>query len=144
MAFAFGAGGAAAETFTLLGTQPDGSQVYVQTTPATVRGDGRLQGWFRTVPKSPKPVTDEFGFERAYTDFLALNVAECSPRRMAAIAMHYRDGEGVIVARFELPPRDVEYREVKSGTLGDNMLAWLCAPLPPSAKIPSAAKQSPF
>jgi hypothetical protein len=144
LALALYAAPGTAETFVLLGTQPDGAAVFVQASPAALRSDGRYQGWFRTVPKSPKPVTDEFGFARPYVDFLALNVADCATRRMAAAAMHYRDDKGVIVARFELPSRELQYREVRPGTLGENMLAWLCTPRPPSAKIPSAASQSPF
>jgi hypothetical protein len=133
-----------AETFVLFGTQPDGSEIFVQASPAALRGDGRYQGWFRTLPKAPKPITDEFGFPRPYVDFLALNVADCATRRMASASMHYRDDKGVVVARFELPSRDLQYREVRPGTLGENMLVWLCSPRPPSAKVPSAASQSPF
>lgn len=144
LAAALGIGPCAAETFVLFGTQPDGSEIFVQASPAAARSDGRYQGWFRTVPKAPKPITDEFGFPRPYVDFLALNVADCATRRMASASMHYRDDKGVVVARFELPSRDLQYREVRPGTLGENMLVWLCSPRPPSAKIPSAASQSPF
>jgi len=49
------------------------------------------------------------------------------------------------VARFDSAPNLVEYRDVKPGTLGDSMFAWLCSPRPPSAAPPpSAASQSPF
>jgi hypothetical protein len=134
-----------AERFTHFGTQPDGSEVYVQVTPPTLRKDGRYEAWFRTVPKAPQPVTDAFGFERSYVDFLALNVADCSARRMGAAAMHYRDAAGTVVARFELPPAEIEYRAVRPGTLGENMLTAVCAPRPPPAKAPpSAAGGSPF
>jgi hypothetical protein len=135
----------AAERFTYLGTQPDGSELYVQFTPPVLRTDGRYQGWFRTVPKTPAPVTDEFGFERRYVDFIALNVADCAARRMGAAAMHYRDDAGNVVARFELLPAAVEYREVRPGTLGESMLTALCTPRPPPGKAPpSAASQSPY
>ena len=138
----------AAEKFAYFGTQPDGSEIFVQAAPPAQRADGKHQGWFRTVPKAPQPVTDQFGFERRYTDFLALNVADCSVRRMGAAAMHYRDDAGTVVARFELAPRAIEYREVGPSTLGANMLTWLCAPPPPPAPSgrapPSAAAQTPF
>jgi len=134
-----------AERFTYLGTQPDGSEIYVQVSPPALRIDGKYQGWFRTVPQAPKPVTDEFGFERRYVDLLALNVANCDARRMGAAAMHYRDDTGTVVARFELPPAGIEYREVRPGTLGENMLLALCTPRPPPARAPpSAASQTPF
>jgi hypothetical protein len=136
---------AGAERFTYLGTQPDGAEIYVQVSPPALRKDGKLQGWFRTVPAAPTPVTDEFGFERRYVDFLALNVADCSTRRMGAAAMHYRDDKGTVVARFELAPTAIEYRDVRPGTLGENMLLSLCTPRPPSAPLPpSAASQTPF
>ena len=135
----------AAERFTYLGTQPDGAEIYVQVTPPALRTDGRVQGWFRTALLAPRSVTDEFGFERRYVDFLALNVADCAARRMGAAAMHYRDGSGTVVARFELAPAAIEFREVRPGTLGENMLMSLCTPRPPSAPAPpSAAAQTPF
>ena len=86
-----------------------------------VRKDGKLQGWFRTVPKAPATVTDEFGFERRYRDMLALNVADCFNRRMGAAAMTYRDEKGAVVARFDATPGAIDYREVKAGTLGESM-----------------------
>lgn len=133
-----------AESFLFLGSQPDGSEIFVQASPPALRTDGRFQGWFRTVPKTPAPITDAYGFERRYTDFVALNVADCLNKTMAAAAMHYRDEQGTIVARFELAPRDIEYRKVRPGTLGESMFAQLCTPRPPSAKIPSAAAERPF
>ena len=135
----------AAEKFVALGEQPDGSQIFVQEAPATVRKDGKLQGWFRTVPKAPAPVTDEFGFERRYRDMLALNVADCFNRRMGTAVMTYRDDKGTVVARFDAPAGAIEYRDVKAGTLGESMFTWLCAPRPRSATPPSAAgAPSPF
>ena len=86
IAFALGVAPVAclAEKFVPFGGQPDGSEIFVQEAPATVRKDGKLQGWFRTVPKGKATVTDEFGFERPYRDMLALNVADCFNRRMGA------------------------------------------------------------
>jgi hypothetical protein len=135
----------AAERFTHLGTQPDGAEIYIQVSPPALRIDGKYQGWFRTVPKAPQPVTDEFGFERRYVDFLALNVADCRAQRMGAAAMHYRDDTGTVVARFELHPAEIEYRKVRPGTLGESMLTSLCTPRPPPGRAPpSAASQTPF
>jgi len=133
-----------AEKFVHFGGQPDGAETFVQAAPAAVRKDGKLQGWFRTVPKAPATVTDEFGFERRYRDMLALNVADCFNRRMGAAAMTYRDEKGAVVARFDATPGAIDYREVKAGTLGESMFTWLCAPRPRSATPPSAASQSPF
>ena len=135
----------AAEKFVHFGGQPDGSEIFVQAAPASVRKDGRLQGWFRTVPKAPAPVTDEFGFERRYHDMLALNVADCFNRRMGVATMTYRDDKGTAVARFDAAARAIEYRDIKPGTLAESMFTWLCAPRPRSAAPPpSAASQSPF
>jgi hypothetical protein len=135
----------AAEKFIFFGAQPDGAEIYVQASPPTLRTDGKSHGWFRTVPQAPQAVTDQFGFERRYADFLALNVADCNVRRMGAASIHYRDSTGTVVARFELPPAEMEYRDVRPGTLGDNMLTWLCSPRPPPGRAPpSAAGQSPF
>jgi hypothetical protein len=133
-----------AEKFVHFGGQPDGSEIFVQAAPATVRKDGKLQGWFRTVPKVPATVTDEFGFERRYRDMLALNVADCFNRRMGAAAMTYRNEKDAVVARFDAAPGAIEYRDIKPGTLGESMFTWLCAPRPRSATPPSAASQSPF
>ncbi len=144
LALALAPGIAAAERFTYLGTQPDGAEIFFQVSPPARRADGRVQGWFRTALLAPKSVTDEFGFERRYVEFLALNVADCATRHMGAAAMHYRDATGTVVARFELAPDAIEYREVRPGTLGENMLSALCAPRPPSAPVPSAAAQTPF
>ena len=116
----------AAEKFVYLGTQPDGSEVHVQSAPATVLPDGRRQGWFRMVPKVPQSVTDEYGFSRQYADMLALNVADCSAHSMGAASMTFRDSTGATVARFELAPARVEYRIVRRDTLGESMFAWLC------------------
>jgi len=143
-ALALPAGPCAAERFVPFVDQPDGSVVFVQATPAAERADGRLQGWFRTVPKSPQPVTDEFGFERHYHDMLALNVADCFNKRMGASTMVYRSEDGAIVARFDVLPGELELRAVRTGTLGESMLTWLCAPRPRSAKPPSVANESPF
>jgi hypothetical protein len=133
-----------AERFVLLGVQPDGSEIFVQAEPAAVRGDGALQGWFRTVPKSPQPISDEYGFERRYRDMIALNVADCFNRRMGTTTMVYRDAKGEAVARFDATPGTVDYRPVKPGSLGESMFDWLCSPRPRSAPPPSAAQQSPF
>ena len=135
----------AAEKFVIFGEQPDGSQIFVQEAPASVRKDGKLQGWFRTVPKAPGPVADEFGFERRYRDMLALNVADCFNRRMGTAVMTYRDDKGAVVARFDAAAGAIEYRDVKAGTLGESMFTWLCSPRPRSATPPSAAgAPSPF
>jgi hypothetical protein len=140
----------AAEKFTFFGAQPDGATIYVQASPPGQRRDGKMQAWFRTVPAAPQAVTDQFGFERRYADFLALNVAECDLRVMGVASLHYRDDKGDAVARFELPAREIEYRQVVPGTLGENMLTWLCAPQPPATPRapgrlpPSAAGQKPF
>ena len=135
---------APAEKFVPFGEQPDGSQVYVQAAPAAERKDGKLQGWFRTVPKNPAPVTDSFGFERSYREMLALNVADCFNRRMGTALMAYRDARGADVARFDSAGA-IEYRDVKPGTLGESMFTWLCSPRPRSATPPSAAgAPSPF
>jgi hypothetical protein len=133
-----------AEKFVPFGGQPDGSEIFVQEAPAIVRKDGKLQGWFRTVPKAKATVTDEFGFERRYRDMLALNVADCFNRRMGAATMTYRDDKDGVVARFDAAAGAIEYREIKPGTLGESMFTWLCAPRPRSATPPSAASQSPF
>jgi hypothetical protein len=133
-----------AERFVMFGVQPDGSEIFVQAEPAAVRSDGALQGWFRSVPKAPAPITDEFGFERSYRDMLALNVADCFNRRMAATTMVYRDAKGETVARYDSTPGTIEYRPVKAGTLGESMFDWLCSPRPRSAPPPSAASESPF
>lgn len=134
----------AAEKFVPFGEQPDGSQIYVQAAPAAERKDGKLQGWFRTLPKDPAPVTDSFGFERKYREMLALNVADCFNRRMGSALMVYRDAKGADVARFDAAGA-IEYRDVKAGTLGESMFTWLCTPRPRSAAPPSAAgAPSPF
>lgn len=135
----------AAEKFVPFGEQPDGSQLFVQEAAATSRKDGRLEGWFRTLPKAPAPITDEFGFERRYRDMLALNVADCFNRRMGAAVLAYRDAKGTVLARFDAVPGAIEFREVKPGTLAESMFTWLCTPRPRSAAPPpSAASQSPF
>ncbi len=135
----------AAERFVAFGEQPDGSQIFVQEAEASLRRDGSLEGWFRTVPRKPAPITDEFGFERRYRDMLALNVADCHSRRMGAATMAYRDDKGTVLARFDAAPGAVEFREVRPGTLAESMFNWLCTPRPRSAAPPpSAASQSPF
>jgi hypothetical protein len=134
-----------AEKFVPLGEQPDGSRVFVQATPAAVRKTGELEGWFRTLPAAPAPITDEFGFARRYRDMLALNVADCFHRRMGAAAMVYRDAKGEIVARFDAAPGAIDFRDVKAGTLAESMFTWLCTPRPKGGALPpSAAQQSPF
>jgi hypothetical protein len=120
------AGVCAAEKFVYLGTQPDGSEIHVQSAPATALPDGRRQGWFRMVPKVPQSVTDEYGFSRQYADMLALNIADCPAHSMGAASMTYRDGTGAAVARFEVAPTRVELRPVRRDTLGESMFAWLC------------------
>lgn len=134
----------AAETFVHFGDQPDGSVIFVQKAPASVRADGKLQGWFRTVPKAPAPVTDEFGFERRYRDMLALNVADCFNRRMGVAVLTYRNDKDETVARFDAAAGAIEFRDVKPGTLAESMLVWLCSPRPRSAPPPAVGGQSPF
>ena len=135
----------AAETFVHFGDQPDGSVIFVQKAPASVRADGKLQGWFRTVPKAPAPVTDEFGFQRRYHDMLALNVADCFNRRMGVAMLTYRNDKDETVARFDAAAGAIEFRDVKPGTLAESMLEWLCSPRPRSAPPPPlVGGQSPF
>ncbi len=128
-----------AEKFVYLGTQPDGVEVYVQVSPPVAAADGRRQGWFRTVPKEPQPITDEYGVVRQYGELLAHNIADCRARAMGASAMIYRNDKQEIVARFEIPAKDLELRKVKANTLGDAMLNWLCT----TKKLPSPAVKSP-
>lgn len=134
----------AAENFVYLGSQPDGVDVYVQASPPTLSADGRRQGWFRTVPKTTLPINDETGVTREYTDMLAFNVADCAKRTMGAVAMVYRDGAQMTVARFEIPPKELELRKIKANTLGDAMLNALCTTKKPVASAPSSGPASPF
>lgn len=126
---------AATEKFVYLGAQPDGVEVFVQAAPPVAGADGRREAWFRTVPKSPQPINDENGAPQKYTDMLAFNVADCAKRAMGAAAMIYRDDKQATVARFEIPPNELELRPVKANTLGDVMLGRLCA----AAKKPAVA-----
>jgi hypothetical protein len=129
----------AAEKFVYLGSQPDGVEVFVQASPAVTAADGRRQAWFRTLLKKPQPINDENGQARQYTDMLAYNVADCAKRTMAASVMIYHDDTNAIVARFEIPPKELELRKIKTNTLGEGMLNWLCA----SRKLPSPTVRSP-
>jgi len=129
----------ATEKFVFLGAQPDGVEVYVQASPPIADASGRRQAWFRTVPKTPQPINDENGYTHQYSDMLAFNVADCAKRTMGAAAMIYRDDKQATVARFEIPPKEVELRPVKANTLGDAMLGRLCAP----AKKPAPPATSP-
>lgn len=135
---------AAAEKFVYLGAQPDGAEIYVQASPPTTGADGRRQAWFRTVPKAPLPINDENGTPRQYTDMLAFNVADCAKRTMGAAAMIYRDDKQATVARFEIPPKELELRAIKANTLGDAMLNRLCAARKPAAPAPSPGTASPY
>jgi hypothetical protein len=134
----------AAEKFVYLGAQPDGAEIYVQASPPTTGADGRRQAWFRTVPKSPTAINDENGAKREYTDMLAFNVADCAKRTMGASAMIYRDDKQATVARFEIPPKELELRAIKANTLGDTMLNRLCAARKPAAPPPSPGTASPY
>ena len=135
---------AATEKFVYLGAQPDGVEVYVQASPPTIGADGRRQGWFRTVPRAPLAINDENGTTRQYTDMLAFNIADCPKRTMGAAAMIYRDDKQATVARFEIPPKELELRAIKASTLGDSMLNWLCAPKKKPAPPPSPGTASPY
>jgi hypothetical protein len=135
---------AAAEKFAHLGTQPDGTELYVQASPPQARDDGRRAGWFRSVPKTAQPITDANGIEKRYVDMLAFNVADCSRRTMAAASLVYRDAAQAIVARFEVSPQELELRRINPNTLGEAMLEWLCAPKRPAAPaVPSAGNATP-
>jgi hypothetical protein len=134
----------AAEKFVYLGSQPDGTEVQVQSSPSLNLDGGRRAGWFRTLPKSPLPINDETGATRQYADMLAYNVADCSKRAMAASAMIYRDDKGAAVARFEVPPKELELRAVKPNTLGAAMLDWLCTTKKPAAPPLSPGTVSPY
>jgi hypothetical protein len=145
VAFALVPALAAAETFVAFGTQPDGALVYVQSAPPAQLADGRRQAWFRTVARSSESVRDEFGVVQQYHELLALNVADCKARRMGAASMTYRDDHGVVVARFEIKPAEMQLVGVRANTLGESMLGWLCTPRIPAAAPPSAAGAgSPF
>lgn len=129
---------AATEKFVYLGAQPDGVEIFVQASPPTVAADGLRQAWFRTVPKSPQAINDENGATRNWSDMLAFNVADCAKRTMAAAAMIYRDDKQATVARFEIPPNELELRPIKANTLGDAMLGRLCATVKKSAPVATA------
>jgi acetyl-CoA carboxylase carboxyltransferase component len=58
---------------------------------------------------------------------------------MGAAAMIYHDDKNAVVARFEIPPKEVELRKIKANTLGDAMLDWLCT----TKKLPSPVVKSP-
>ena len=150
-----------AEKFVYLGAQPDGAEIYVQASPPVASTDGRRMGWFRTTLKTPLPINDENGITRQYSEMLAYNVADCAKRTMAASAMIFTkpsvermvlalsglgmifeeigDDKQAVVARFEIPPKELELRKIKAKTLGDAMLDWLCT----TKKLPSPAVKSP-
>ncbi|MEO8674080.1 MAG: surface-adhesin E family protein [Casimicrobiaceae bacterium] len=135
----------AADNFVYLGSQPDGAEVYVQALPAVAAADGRRQGWFRTTLKKPQPINDANGETRQYVSMLAYNVADCAKRTMGAAAMIYHDDKLAVVARFEIPPKELELRKIKANTLGDSMLNWLCTTKkPPSPVVKSPGTDSPF
>jgi hypothetical protein len=135
----------AAEKFVYLGAQPDGVEIYVQVSPPVASADGRRGGWFRTMLKTPLPINDENGITKQYSEMLAYNVADCANRAMAASAMIYHDDKRAVVARFAIPPRELELRKVKANTLGDAMLDWLCTTKKlPSPAVKSPGTQSPF
>lgn len=135
---------AATEKFVYLGSQPDGTEVQVQGSPPQGVDGGRRAGWFRTLPKAPLPINDEIGATRQYADMLAYNVADCAKRTMAASAMIYRDEKGAVVARFEVPAKELELRAVKPNTLGSAMLDWLCAVRKAAPTPPSTGTASPY
>jgi len=135
---------AGAETFVAFGAQPDGAIVYVQSAPPAQLPDGRRQGWFRTVARGSESVRDEFGVVQQYSELLALNVADCKARRMGAASMMYRDDHGVVVARYELKPAEVELVGVRPNTLGESMFGWLCASRQGTAAPPLQSGGSPF
>jgi hypothetical protein len=126
---------AATEKFVYLGAQPDGVEVFVQASPPIAGADGRREAWFRTVPKTPQPINDENGAPQKYADMLAFNVADCGKRTMGAATMIFRDDKQATVARFEIPPNELELHPIKANTLGEAMLGRLCA----SAKKPAAS-----
>ena len=140
IAFAFLPAVCAAEKFVYLGSQPDGVEVHVQSSPPATTADGRRQGWFRIVLKKPRPINDAYGETRQYTDMLAFNIADCAKRTMAAAAMIYHDDKQAVVARFEIPPKELELRKIAPNTLGDAMLDWLCTS---KKKLPSPVVKSP-
>jgi len=146
LAFALASAPCVAEKFVAFGTQPDGAELYVQAAPPTILANGKRQGWFRTVPKTPQSVTDELGVPQQYTEMLALNIADCASRVMGSASMTYRDNTGTIVAKFDLPRGEVEFVKVRANTLGDAMLAWLCAAKKPGAAAPPlpSGSASPF
>jgi len=134
-----------AEKFVYLGAQPDGTEMYVQASPPVVSTDGRRMGWFRTLQKTPLPINDENGITRQYSEMLAYNVADCAKRTMAASAMIYHDEKQAVVARFEIPAKELELRKIKANTTGDAMLDWLCTTKKlPSPAVKSPGTQSPF
>ena len=139
VSLAFAPAARAADKFVYLGSQPDGAEVYVQASPPVTAADGRRQGWFRTTLKSPLPINDVNGETRHYVDMMAYNVADCAKRTMGAAAMIYHDDKQAVVARFEIPPKELELRKIMANTLGEGMLNWLCA----SKKLPSPAVKSP-
>jgi len=138
-ALAFFPSACIAEKFVYLGAQPDGAELQVQASPPVVDADGRRGGWFRTLQKKAQQIRDENGQMRQYAEMLAYNVADCAKRSMGAAAMIYHDDKNAVVARFEIPPKEVELRKIKANTLGDAMLDWLCT----TKKLPSPAVKSP-
>ena len=106
-ALAFFPGVCSAEKFVYLGSQPDGIEVHVQVSPPVAVADGKRQGWFRTMLKKAQPINNEYGETRQYSEMLALNVADCATRTMGAAAMVYYDDKNTIVARFEIPPKEL-------------------------------------
>jgi surface-adhesin protein E len=134
-----------AEKFVYLGTQPDGAEVHVQASPPVVDADGRHEGWFRTLQKQAQPIRDEYGETRQYTEMLAYNVADCAKRTMGAAAMIYHNDKNAVVARFEIPRKELELRKIKANTLGDAMLDWLCTTKKlRSPAVRSSGTDSPF
>ena len=138
----------AAEKFVPFGVQPDGSEVSVQASPpvrlyptAGARaGSGPRRSRRESSPTNRAP---------------SRNTAKCSrstsptvrytgwARRCWCIAMP----RGSSLAQFDLPPKSVEYVDVKPGTLGASMLEWLCAaPAPtPAPAVPAfPGPTSPF
>ena len=62
---------------------------------------------------------------------------------MGSASLTYRDGKGVVVARFELPPTQTELVAVRPNSAGEAMFVWLCTARKAAAPAPADAA-SPF
>ncbi|MBR8350302.1 hypothetical protein KDX21_06910 [Burkholderia cenocepacia] len=114
-----------------LGNGPNNEMMWVDDSSIRFSG-GHAKAWFLENYTSPKPVAATYP-QKFVSSMKQLDLFDCDQGTLGiaqSIQTSYANGEGEVVLSSSLPPSAVQYEDVVPDSMGEAMLAYVCARRP--------------